>query len=120
MIRKNVSPLIVGSNFDIKINQSQALILELATLELATIAIPKCLIQIVAHLRGLPMLQKRLRENLYGSQHLCNFDVAHDLTRASTTCINQKETPHKSVRCSTCNPKQEVASFSSQPPLPKP
>ena len=54
-------------------------------LELSTIAMPKCVIQIVAHLGGLRMIQKRLRENPYGKQHLCNFDDTHDLTKASTT-----------------------------------
>ena len=49
------------------------------------IAFSKCLIQIVASIRGVLMIQKGLREKPPGNQHLRNFDATHDLTKASTT-----------------------------------
>ena len=48
------------------------------------------------------------------------FDVAHDLPKTLTTCINHKEAPQRSDYCSSCNPKQEVALFLAQRPLPNP
>jgi hypothetical protein len=38
----------------------------------------------------------------------------------ATTYINHKEAPQRSVCCLSCNPKQEMASFLAQPPLPDP
>ena len=44
-------------------------------LELATIAIPKSFIQIVAPIGGKVMIQKRLRENPLENQHIHNFNA---------------------------------------------
>ena len=87
-IRSKVHLLLVP--FVTNINQFPCLIL-LQPLELATIAIPKYLIQVVAHIRGLVMIQIQLRGNPLGIQHLCNFNAAHDLTKGSTAYIDHKE-----------------------------
>ena len=75
---------------------------------------PKCLIQIVVHVEGLLI---KIIQTL-GHQHLRNFDVAHDLTKASTTNNHPHQPQRISGNRSSCNPKQEVALLSSQPPLP--
>ena len=52
-------------------------------------------IQSVAHIGGILKIQKLLRVNPLGNQHLYNFDAAHDLTKASTTHIKHKEAPQR-------------------------
>ena len=99
MICKIVSPFIVGSFFITNINQFP------------------CLIQFVTHIGGLPMIWKWSREHPIGNQHLWNFDAAHDSTKAQKNHLHQ---PQRSYGCYSCNPMQEVASFSTQPPLPIP
>ena len=58
---------------------------------------------------GILMVWKWFKENPHGNQHLCDFNAAHDLLKASTTHINHKW----STKRFSCNSKQEVASFST-------
>ena len=84
MIRKIISPLINGFFFQYQYKPISMLYSQ--PLEITTITIPNCLIQIVPHIGG-----------THGKQHIRNLNSTHGLTKASTPRINHKEMPAGSL-----------------------